>query len=130
MEKGDSFSFCSHARLVIDQLDSPRPAACEGVVQIVDGKTNVMNAWSAAIDESRDRGVGGVGLEQLDERVAGRETGNVSTIRVLERNVVEAKEISIEWKQLVDRAYGDSNVRNARSTTSGGWHENRAPYVV
>jgi hypothetical protein len=41
--------------------------------------------------------------------------------------VVEAQELSIEGKQLVDRAHGDSNVRDACSTTSAGWHENRAP---
>jgi hypothetical protein len=44
--------------------------------------------------------------------------------------VIETQEISIEGKQLVDRANGNSNVRDARSTTSGGWHENRAPYLV
>lgn len=130
MEKGDSFSLCSQAWFVIDQLDPPRAAAGEGVVQILDGEANVMNAWSATIDESRDRGLGGVGLEQLDERVTGCEAGDVSTVRIRERMLIESEEISIERKQLVDRANGDSNVRDARSTTSGGWHENRAPYVV
>ena len=55
------------------------------------------------------------------------ETGNASTVGIVERMVVEAQELAIEGKQLVDRAYGDSNVRDARSTTSAGWHENRAP---
>jgi len=130
VEKSDSFSLRSHTWCFIDQLDPPRTAAGEGAVQILDGEADVMEAWSATVDESRDRGVGGVRLEQLDERVAGREAGDVSTVRILERMIVEAEEISIERKQLVDRANGDSNVRDARSTTSGRWHENRAPYLV
>jgi hypothetical protein len=130
VEKSDSFSLRSNTRRLIDQLDPPRTAASEGAVQILDGEADVMYAWSATVDESRDRGVGGVRLEQLDERIAGRKAGDVSTVRILERMIVEAKEISIERKKLVDRANGDSNVRDARSTTSGGWHENRAPYLV
>ena len=130
MQKRDSFSLRSHTRRFIDQLDPLRTAAGEGAVQILNGEADVMEAWSATVDESRDRGVGGVGLEQLDERITGREAGDVSTVRILERMIVEAEQISIERKQLVDRAYGDSNVRDARSTTSGGWHENRAPYLV
>jgi hypothetical protein len=43
---------------------------------------------------------------------------------------IQSEEIAIEGKHLVDRTHGDSDVRDARSTTSGGWHENRAPFMV
>lgn len=130
VEKDDPFSLRSHARRVVDQLDPLRPAAGQGVVQILYGEADVMNAWPALVDEAGDGRIGGVGLEQLDERVARGESGNVSTVRILEWVLTEAEEIAIEGKHLVDRAHGDSDVRDASSTTSGGWHENRAPYLV
>ena len=55
MEKGDPLSFGADAWRVIDQRDSLRAAAREDVVQIMDGKANVMNAWAAAVDEPGDR---------------------------------------------------------------------------
>ena len=55
MEKGDSLSLGAHAWRVIYQRDSLRAAAREGVVQIMDGKANVMNAWAATVDEPGDR---------------------------------------------------------------------------
>jgi hypothetical protein len=130
VEKGDSLSLRTYAWRVIDQLDSPRSATGERVVQIGDGEADVMDAWAATVDEPRDRRIGCAGLEQFDERVSGGEAGDVSSVGIFERMLIETQEISIEGKQLVDRAHGNSNVRDARSTTSGEWHENRAPYLV
>ena len=130
MEKGDSLSVRSNAWSVIDQAHPLVPATGEGVVQIFNGKANVMDTGPASREKSRDRRIGGKRLEQLDELWTGGKTSDASTIGILERMLVEADQITIERKHLVDRAHGDSNVRDARSTTSGGWHENRAPYMV
>ena len=63
MEKGDSLSLRPYARRVVDQPDTFGPAAGEGVIQIVNRKADVMNAWTATVDEPGDRRIGGVGLE-------------------------------------------------------------------
>lgn len=130
MKKGDSLSVRTRARSVIDQAHSPVPATGEGVVQIFDGKANVMDARAASREKFRDRRIGRAWLEQLHDLWSGGKASDASTIGILERMLVEAEQITIERKHLVDRAHGDSNVRDARSTTSGGWHENRAPYIV
>lgn len=133
MEKGDSLSLRTHAWCSIDQTDSFLPAAGEGVVQILNGKADVMDTRTAALEKLRDRrvwGIGGERLEELDELRPRREAGNAGTVGIVERMLVETEKITIEGKQLVDRAHGDSNVRYARSTTRSGWHENRAPYMV
>jgi hypothetical protein len=130
MKKGDSLSFGAHARCFVDQPDSSGAATGQGVVQILDGKADMMNTGTATVDESRDRRIVGPRLEQLDELRACGKAGNASTIGILEWMIIEAEKITIEGKHLVDRAYGDSNVRDTRSTTSSGWHENRAPYMV
>ena len=130
VEKGDSLSLRSNARSVIDQAYAFVPATGEGVVQIFNGKANVMDAGPASLEKFRDRRIGRKRLEQLDELWSGGKASDASTVGILERMIVEADQITIERKHLVDRAHGDSNVRDARSTTSGGWHENRAPYMV
>ena len=130
MEKGDSLSLRSNARSVIDQAHPFVPAAGEGVVQIFNGKANVMDTGPASREKFRDRRIGRAWLEQLHDLWSGGKASDASTIGILERMLVEAEQITIERKHLVDRAHGDSNVRDARSTMSGGWHENRAPYMV
>jgi len=130
VEKGDSLSVRSNARSVIDQAHPLVPATGEGVVQIFNGKANVMDTGPASREKFRDRGIGRERLEQLNELWSGGKASDASTIGILERMIVEADQITIERKHLVDRAHGDSNVCDARSTTSGGWHENRAPYMV
>lgn len=130
MKKGDSLSFRSHARRVINEPDTTFAAASEGVIEIRYGEADVMDARTATIDEARDRRVGGGRLEELDKLGSGREAGDAGAVGILERMVVQSEEIAIEGKHLVDRTHGDADVRDARSTTSGGWHENRAPYMV
>ena len=130
MKKGDSLSFCAHARRVVNEPDTTFAAAREGIIEIRNDEANVMDARAAAVEKSRDRRVGGGGLEKLHQLGSGREAGDAGTIGVLEWMIIQSEEITIEGKHLVDRAHGDANVRDARSTTSGGWHENRAPYMV
>jgi len=130
VEKGDSLSLRAHAWSLVDQSDTSLATAGERVVQIGDGEADVMNAGPAPLEKFRDRRVARKRLEQLDELRAGSETCNASTIGIVERVFLEAEQVTIEVKHLVDRAHGDSNVRDARSTTSSGWHENRAPYMV
>lgn len=130
MEKGDSLSLRARARRVVDETNASIAAAGECVIEIGNDEADMMDARPAAIDESRDRRIGSVRLEELYQLGTGREAGDAGTIRILEWNFFQSEEIAIEGKHLVDRTHGDADVRDARSTTSGGWHENRAPYMV
>lgn len=130
MKKGDSLSFRAHARRVVNEANATLATTSEGVIEIGYGEADMMDARTAAIEKARDRRVGRRGLEELDELRSGRESGDTGAIGILERMVIQSEEIAIEGKHLVDRTHGDADVRDARSTTSGGWHENRAPYMV
>jgi hypothetical protein len=130
MEKGDSLSLRAHARRVVDETNASIATAGEGVIEIGNDEADMMDARPAAIDESCDRRIGSVRLEELYQLGTGREAGDTGTIRIPEWMFIQSEEIAIEGKHLVDRTHGDSDVRDARSTTSGGWHENRAPFMV
>lgn len=130
MKKGNSLSFRAHARRVVDETNAPVATAGQGVIEIGNDEAYVMDARPAAIEKSRDRRIGSIRLEELHQLGTGREAGDPGTIRILEWMIIQSEEIAIEGKHLVDRAHGDSDVRDARSTTSGGWHENRAPCLV
>ena len=51
MEKRDTFSFGAYARSFVDQTDPRAPAALECLVEIVDGKADVVNTGSPLGDK-------------------------------------------------------------------------------
>lgn len=55
------------------------------------------------------------GFEKLDERVTGSKTGDVRAIGVVERNLFESEDVTIERKDLIERANRDADVGNARA---------------
>ena len=72
MQEGDAFSFRADARCLVDELNAGLRASGEGAVQIVDRKTDVMDAGTALGEELPDRGSGLIGGEEFDERLTGR----------------------------------------------------------
>lgn len=91
------------------------PATLQHLVQIIDGKANVMNPRPAFGYETRDRGFFVLGLEQLDQRLSSTEADDACAVRVIQRRWPQAKDIAKEWKRLRKGLYCDSNVGNPRS---------------
>jgi hypothetical protein len=57
-----------------------------------------------------------IGLEQFDERVTGREADDASSIGIVEWDLGKSEQVAVEGQDLVERAHGDANVGDARST--------------
>ena len=115
MQKGDALSFGADARHFVDETDGRRATAREGRVQIVDDEADVMNARTSFSDELSDWRVRRVGLEQLDECVAGGKSGDARSIGIVERHVGQLQDVAIERKQLVEPAHGDADMGDARA---------------
>jgi thioredoxin 1 len=74
-----------------------------------------VDSRSTPLDEAPHRRVGSVGLEQLDERVPSRETGDGGTVGVVEGHLGESKDIAVERQGIAKRTHGDANVRDANA---------------
>ena len=66
-------------------------------------------------DETSYRRVVGRRLQQLDERVAGREAGDPRSVGVGERNLAQAQDVAVERNALVQTAHRDADVRDDRA---------------
>src|SRR4051794_32538905 len=106
MEERDTFPICTESWRLVDQSDARGPAAGEGVVQIVDGEADVMNAGPPFREEPADRTVRRAALEQLDERVAGGEARDQGAVGIVEGHLGQTEEVAIEGQDLVERAHG------------------------
>ena len=122
MQERDTFPLGAEPGRFIDQPNAGLATTLERTVEIVDRKADVMDARAAFGDELADGCVRMLGLEQLDEGVTGRKAGDVRTIGVVERHDGEAEQIAVEWKNVVERAHGDSDVGNARGTAGNVGH--------
>ena len=65
-------------------------------------------------DELANGAVGRLGLEQLDEGVAGGEPRDAGAVGVVEGNFGEAQNVAVEGQDLVERAHGDAHMGDAR----------------
>jgi hypothetical protein len=81
-----------------------------------------MDSGAAPGDELADGRFRGIGFEKLDERVAGFEPGDPGTVRILEVDLVQAEQVAVEGKDVVERAHGDSHVGDARGTAGNVSH--------
>ena len=63
-----------------------------------------------------------LGLEQFDEGVTGCKARDARAVGVVERDVGESEQIAVEWKNLVERAHGDTDVGNACGTAGDVGH--------
>ena len=105
--------------VVVDEPDAGGAAALERRVQVVHDEADVMDAGTAPRHEPTNRRIRRLGLEQLDERITGREPDNGGAIGVLERHFGQAEHIAVERKCLLQRAHGDADVRDAGA--AGAW---------
>lgn len=122
MQERDTFPLGAESRRFVDQPNARLAASCERTVEIVDSEADVMDARAAFGDELADGCVRMLGLEQLDEGITGREAGNARAVGVVERDVWETEQVAVEWKNLVERAHGDSDVGNACGTAGNVGH--------
>jgi hypothetical protein len=122
MEERDTFPLGADPGRLVDEADAGGAAALEGVVEVVDRETDVMDAGPAAGDELSDRALGGLALEELDERVTGGEARDAGAVGVIERDLGKAEDVAVEWQDLVERAYGDPYVCDARGAARNVSH--------
>src|SRR2546423_14813452 len=123
MEKGDALSFGAEARGLVDEPDGGSAAALEGGVEVVDDEADVMNAGAAFCDELCDGRVCRGGLEQLDERLAGGETGDTGSVGIIEGHLRHTEDVAIKGNQRVESLHGDADMGDAgaaRGTGRGG----------
>jgi hypothetical protein len=96
VEERDSLSLGTNARCFVDETNASGSATVERAIEIVDDKADVVDAGPPSFDESTDRRVGDARFEQLDERITGREAGDASSVRIVERDFVEPQDVAIE----------------------------------
>ena len=113
MKKRDALSLGAEPGGGIDEANTGGTAARKRAIEVVHGKTDVMNAGTALGDELADRRISGLRLEQFDQRISSLQAGDAGSISIVEGNVRQAKDISIEWQDPAERVNGDAHVGNA-----------------
>jgi hypothetical protein len=121
VEERDTFPFGPDAGRVIDESDPGGSAALEGAVEVVDGKTYVVNAGAALGDESSDGRICYVGLQKLDEGLTGDKAHDAGSVAVVERSLGHRENVAVEGKHFVESAHRDADVSDA-SSTGYIWH--------
>lgn len=117
MEEGDAFSFCPHSRSFVDEPDSGGSTARQRAVQVVYRKANVVNAGAALLQVATDRRLRMLGLQQLHERLPGREPRDSRSVGIVERRLGKAKDVPIKGENLSQVAHRDSNVGDTGAAT-------------
>lgn len=110
MQEGDSFSLCSDARCLVDELNAGGAAAVQRRVQVVHRKANVMNPRSALRHEARDRRRGVVGLQQLDEGLTRAEPYDARSIGIVESHLSKTQNIAEKGEAVSEGLQSDPNV--------------------
>src|SRR5687767_4089386 len=109
MQESDAFAFRAETGNVIDQSDTCTTTAFQCTVQVIDGEADVVNAGTAFGDELRNGRIGGVGLEELDERVTRGESGDAGAIGIIELNLCETEQVAVERNDAVELIDGDAD---------------------
>ena len=122
MQERDTFPFGAESWRIVDEAHAGGTAPGEGVVEVIDGETDVMNAGSAGGDELANRGVGSPGFKQLDEGFAGTEAGDPGAVGVGEWHLWHAEDVTIEGQDVVEGAYGDADVGDTRGAAGNEGH--------
>lgn len=122
MQERDTFPFGTEAGDLVDQSNTGRAAALEGTVEVVDREADMMDAGTALGDELADGRLGVVGLEELDERLAGREPRDPGAIGIVELHFGKSKDVAVEREHVVERADGDPHVGDASCTAGNVGH--------
>lgn len=110
MEKRDSLAVGADARSFVNQPNAQSAAPTERAVEVVDGEAHVMDSLAALREELSDWRVGRLGLEQLDQRAAGNEPDDASTVRIGERDFGHSEHVTVEGNTLGQSVHGDADV--------------------
>src|SRR5438445_6098312 len=81
MNEGDERAFRARARLLVDEARAAGFEVRDRGVDVVDAQRDVMQAWPALLDVSRDRRCGRRRLEQLELRFADRDEVRAHVLR-------------------------------------------------
>jgi hypothetical protein len=114
VDERDSFALGSQARGLVDQPNPEGPAARQYGIEVINGKTDVMEPWTTLLEEPANRSIGGKRFEQLDERITGRDGGDRRPVRVIERDLGEPQHVTIERQRIGKPTYGYADMRDTR----------------
>jgi hypothetical protein len=89
VDEGDTFAFGADAGGFVDQANSERSAAGEGGVEVIDGEADMVESWTAFLEEPTDGAIGVAGFEELDEGIAGGDGTDCGAIGIVEWNLRE-----------------------------------------
>lgn len=110
MEKRDSFSFSAHPRNIVDKLNSRLATARECAIQIVDRKADVMQSGPSLRHEPANRRVGVRRFQELNERAAGVEASYARAVRIIQVDLLEAKDVTKKRQVGSQSLYGNADV--------------------
>ncbi len=119
MKKRDPFPLSPNPRRLVNQSKARGPAPVHNLIKIVHGEADVMDSRSALVQETADRIVAGVGLEQFDKGIAGLKARDPGAVGIIERYLGHAEDVTVKIDTFVDGANRDSDVRNPGS--AGAW---------
>ena len=122
MEKRDALSVRPQAWCFIDEPEAGITAALQGAVEVVHRKTDVVNTGTPLGDVLADRGVVGLCFEELHQRFAGRQSHDGGTVGIVQGNLGQPEDITVEGKQLVEGTHGDPDMGDARAAAYGVGH--------
>ncbi len=118
MNECDSLSFGSDTRRIIDQPHAAIATTLKRCIEVGHGETDVMNSRPAFRQKFPYRRVPPLSLEKLDERFARLKRSDSRTVRIRNRNLLEAQYLPVKRHRFAQAFEGDSNVRDASG--SGG----------
>ena len=122
MEKRDALPLRTQARSFVDKSEAGVTAALQGAVEVVYSETNVVNTGTPPGDVFANRRVVGLCLEQLHQRFSGRQSRYGGTVGIVQWDLGQAEDITVEGKQLVESTHGDPDVGDARTAAYGVGH--------
>lgn len=116
MKEGNSLPLRAQSWFLVDQSNAGLATTIEHVVEVVNGKANVMNAGPSPGNElSNGRVISGC-LEEFNERFTARDTGDAGTISIVEQHLGHLQNIAQKGKQIVERSHSNADMGNAGST--------------
>ena len=118
MKKRDAFLLGAEAGGFVDEANAGGATTLQGGVDVIDGEADVMDPRPSLGHEAADRRVRGFGFEQFDERVAGGQPDDRSTIGIVQRHFRQVEDVTIEWQDLFKGSDRDTDMRETSSATS------------
>lgn len=122
MQEGNALALSADPWGFVYESETGVAAALQHAVEVVHGETHVMDSGATFGDILADRGILGGGLQQFHQRFPGGEPDDGRAVGITERDLGHLEHITHEGQQLVDGAYGDPDVGDARAAANGLGH--------